>query len=168
MTDKELKKLNRTELLQLLMDQVQENEQLKSQVSALTEQISQHRITCENAGSIAEAALVLSNIFQDADLAARKYLQELEERAAWQEKDLQKQAANAREQANKLVEDAIGSANTTREEANAYLADAKAKAEVILVEAEQSAAKIREEAENLLNDTKIQAEKRRKEEMSSF
>ena len=36
MTDKELKRLSRTELLELLVNQVEENEALKAQVSALT------------------------------------------------------------------------------------------------------------------------------------
>ena len=47
MTTKELRKLHRAELLQLLLDQVQENEQLKSQVNALMTQLNQQRITCE-------------------------------------------------------------------------------------------------------------------------
>ncbi len=139
MTSKELRKLHRAELLQLLLDQVQENEQLKSQVNAMMTQLNQQRITCEKAGSIAEAALALSNIFQDADQAARKYIQEVEELTARQEQELRKKADQARKQADKLVLDAVDAAAVVREEADAYLAEAKAKAEKLLENARAEA-----------------------------
>lgn len=129
MTTKELRKLRRAELLQLLLDQVQENEQLKSRVNALMTQLNQQRITCEKAGSIAEAALTMSGIFQDADQAARKYLQEVETLAAHQRQEFQEQAEQAREQADKLVADAKMAATAIRDEADAYLANAKAEAD---------------------------------------
>ena len=129
MTTKELRKLRRAELLQLLLDQVQENEQLKAQVNTMMAQLNQQRITCENAGSIAEAALVMSNIFQDADQAARKYLQEVEALAVRQEQELREKADWARQQADKLVSDAVDAAAVVREEADACLAEAQAKAQ---------------------------------------
>ena len=139
MTTKELRKLHRAELLQLLLDQVQENEQLKSQVNTMTTQLDQQRITCEKAGSIAEAALALSNVFQDADQAARKYILEVEELTARQEHELREKADQARRQADKLVSDAVDAAAVVREEADAYLAEAKAKAEKLLENARAEA-----------------------------
>lgn len=139
MTTKELRKLRRAELLQLLLDQVQENEQLKSRVNAMTTQLNKQRIACENAGSIAEAALALSNIFQDADQVARKYLQEVEELTARQEQELREKADQAREQADKLVADAMVAAAAVREEADACLAEAKEKAETLLENARAEA-----------------------------
>lgn len=158
MTDKELKRLNRTELLQLLMNQVRETEQLQAKVQELTEQIQKHEITCQNAGTLAEAALALNGVFQAADEAAQKYVQEMADRAAKQEQELQAKAEEAKEQANKLLADATDSADITREKAETYLADAKAKAEAILAEAGESAAKVREEATNCLDDAKSQKE----------
>lgn len=158
MTDKELKRLNRTELLQLLMNQVRETEQLQAKVRELTEQIQKHEITCRNAGTLAEAALALNGVFQAADEAAQKYVQEMADRAAKQEQELQAKAEEAKEQANKLLADATDSADITREKAEKYLADAKAKAEAILAEAGESAAKVREEATNCLDDAKSQKE----------
>lgn len=139
MTTKELRKLRRAELLQLLLDQVQENEQLKSRVNAMTTQLNKQRIACENAGSIAEAALALSNIFQDADQVARKYLREVEELTARQEQELREKADQAREQADKLVADAMVAAAAVREEADACLAEAKEKAETLLENARADA-----------------------------
>ena len=135
MTDKELKRLNRTELLQLLMNQVRETEQLQAKVRELTEQIQKHEITCRNAGTLAEAALALNGVFQAADEAAQKYVQEMADRAAKQEQELQAKAEEAKEQANKLLADATDSADITREKAEKYLADAKAKAEACVAQA---------------------------------
>ena len=132
MTMKELRKLRRSELLQLLLDQVQENEQLKSQLKAMMTQMNQQRITCEQAGSIAEAALALSNIFQDADQVAQKYLKEVEVLTARQQQELREQAELAREQADKLVSDALAAAAAVREEADACLAEAKANGQKLL------------------------------------
>ena len=126
MTTKELRKLHRAELLQLLLDQVQENEQLKSQVNALMTQLNQQRITCEKVGSIAEAALAMSGIFQNADQVAQKYIQEVEALTAHQKQELREQAEQAREEADKLVADAKMAATAIRDEADAYLANAKA------------------------------------------
>lgn len=120
MTDKELKRLNRTELLQLLMNQVRETEQLQAKVQELTEQIQKHEITCQNAGTLAEAALALNGVFQAADEAAQKYVQEMADRAAKQEQELQAKAEEAKEQANKLLAEATDSADITREKAEAY------------------------------------------------
>ncbi len=75
MTDKELKRLSRTELLELLVNQVEENEALKAQVSALTAKLEERAIQIEESGSLAEAALKLSGIFSAADEAAERYLE---------------------------------------------------------------------------------------------
>ena len=158
MTDKELKRLNRAELLQLLMNQSVETEQLQAKVEELTEQVQRQEITCQNVGSMAEAALALGGVFQAADQAAQKYIQEMADRAARQEQELQAKADEAREQVKKLLAEATDSADVTREEADACLAEAKAKAEGILTEANESAARIKEEAEACLKNARIQAE----------
>ena len=158
MTDKELKRLNRAELLQLLMNQSVETEQLQAKVKELTEQVQRNEITCQNAGSLAEAVLTLNGVFQAADQAAQKYIQEMADRAAKQEQELQAKADEAREQVKKLLAEATDSADVTREEADACLAEAKAKAEAMLTEANESAARIKEEAEACLKNARIQAE----------
>ena len=135
MTDKELKRLNRAELLQLLMNQSVEIEQLQAKVEELTEQVQRQEITCQNVGSMAEAALALGGVFQAADQAAQKYIQEMADRAAHQEQELQAKAEEARIQADKLLEDANAAAAKIREEAEACLTNAKVQAEKILEEA---------------------------------
>ena len=74
MTDKELKKLSRAELLEMLLFQTQEVERLKEEVNVLEKQLQERRIEQENAGSIAEAALEINGVFEAAQAAADQYL----------------------------------------------------------------------------------------------
>lgn len=74
MTDAELKKLKRNELLQLLIEQSKEVEALKAQLKEKNRLLEDRRINIENSGSIAEAALKLNKVFEAAQEAADQYL----------------------------------------------------------------------------------------------
>lgn len=75
MTDKELKRLSRSELLEMLIIQVEENERLKQRLSKAQEKLQERQIMIEQAGSIAQAALELNGVFEAADKAAKQYLE---------------------------------------------------------------------------------------------
>ena len=75
MTKKDLKHLNRRELLQMLLLQVEENERLKEDLAEARELLEERRIEISEAGSIAEAALRLHDIFDAAQAAADTYLE---------------------------------------------------------------------------------------------
>lgn len=77
MTDKELRKLNRAELLEMLIEQIEENEKLRSQLDEAYQKLSDRNIIIENSGSIAEAALRLNGIFEAAEKAAEQYLENI-------------------------------------------------------------------------------------------
>ncbi|MBQ2690784.1 MAG: DNA repair protein [Clostridia bacterium] len=77
MTDKELRKLTRAELLEMLISQMKENERLQEQVEELAAQLEDRRIMLEEAGSIAEASLRLNGVFQAAEKAAQQYLENI-------------------------------------------------------------------------------------------
>lgn len=74
MTDRELQHLSRSELLELLIAQMEENALLKLQLKSAMAQLEHKNIEILKAGSLAEAALELNGIFQAADAAARQYL----------------------------------------------------------------------------------------------
>ena len=57
MTEKELKRLSRSELLEMLIGQMEENEKLKIELEQAREQVNSRQIAIDRAGSIAEAAL---------------------------------------------------------------------------------------------------------------
>ena len=75
MTDKELHRLSRKELLEMLLAQIQENEKLKEELCRAERQLSDRRLLQENAGSMAEAAMRLNAVFEAADRAAQQYLE---------------------------------------------------------------------------------------------
>jgi hypothetical protein len=75
MTDKEIRKLKKTELLEMLLDSRKENEELKKQLREANIKLSDKRIMLDKVGSIAEAALHLNGVFEAAQNAADQYLE---------------------------------------------------------------------------------------------
>lgn len=81
MTNKELKKLSRAELLEMLIAQSKEVAALKEQLDKAEEQLNDRKIIIENAGSIAEASLQLNGVFEAAQNAAAQYLENMQRQA---------------------------------------------------------------------------------------
>lgn len=82
MAEKELRKLRRSELVDIIY-QLKKNEQkLQEENAELKRLLEDRRIKLENIGSLAEAALALSDVFKAADEAAALYLEELRRRTA--------------------------------------------------------------------------------------
>lgn len=77
MTDKELKKMTRGELLELLIEQMEENERLKVALYDTQMLLDERKIVIENSGTMAEAALKLNKVFEAADAAAKQYIESL-------------------------------------------------------------------------------------------
>ena len=73
MTDKELKKLSREELLELLIAQGRELESCRQKLAEAEEELASRRIAIDNAGSIAEASLQLNGVFEAAQRACAQY-----------------------------------------------------------------------------------------------
>ena len=78
MTDKELRRLSRSELLEMLIAQTEENSQLKIRLKQAEAQLRDRRIEIDKAGSLAEAALSLNGVFQAAEAAAQQYLENIQ------------------------------------------------------------------------------------------
>lgn len=77
MTDKELRKLKRTDLLELLIEQSKEVESLKKRIEELEAELADRRLMISESGSIAEAALKLNGVFEAAEAAAQEYLENI-------------------------------------------------------------------------------------------
>ncbi len=75
MTEKELKQLNRKQLLELLLAQTERADKLQEQVNILQAELESKELKIKEAGSLAEASLKLCGIFEAADNAARLYLE---------------------------------------------------------------------------------------------
>ena len=75
MTDKELRRMSRAELLELLIEQMEENERLRLKLDKAMTLLKDRQIKLERAGSIAKAALELNKVFEAADAAAKQYVE---------------------------------------------------------------------------------------------
>lgn len=75
MTDRELKKLSRADLLELLLKETQENEKLRAQLEEANKKLEDRDILIQNTGSLAEAAMKMNGVFEAADRAVRQYLE---------------------------------------------------------------------------------------------
>lgn len=78
MTDKELKRLSRAELLELLLAQIEKNEELEHRLKKAQTALEDRRIKIEKAGTMAEAALRLNGVFEAVDQAAQQYLENIQ------------------------------------------------------------------------------------------
>ena len=74
MTDKDLKRLRRDELLEMLIAQSKRTDQLQAELDAA---LASRAIVLEEAGSIAEAGLRINGVFEAAQAAAEQYLENI-------------------------------------------------------------------------------------------
>ena len=93
MTEKELRKLNRYQLLELLMLQTERNVALEKKVAELEEQLREWEMGSAELGSLAEEAVKLSGVLNDAQKAADLYINAARRQAATILKDANRQAA---------------------------------------------------------------------------
>lgn len=77
MTEKELRRLSRMDLLEMLLEQSKEVERLQAELETVKKQLNDRRIMEQEAGSIAEAALRLNKVFEAAQQAADQYLENI-------------------------------------------------------------------------------------------
>lgn len=78
MEEKYLRKLRRSDLLELLVSQAEKIESLEYKISDLEKQLEDKTLLIEKAGSIAEASLQINKIFETAQAAADQYLANIE------------------------------------------------------------------------------------------
>lgn len=107
MTEQELKKLKRYDLVRLLLDQKKENEWLEKENKELKERLDERLLKMEEAGSLAEAAIELNQVFESADSAVRQYKASLQK--AYSQIDSMKK--DTRTYCEELVEQAKTEAN---------------------------------------------------------
>lgn len=78
MVEKELKKLSRRELLEILIVQTKRVERLEAQLAEAQKVIADRRIMVDRIGNLAEACLAVNGVFEAAQKAAAQYLENVE------------------------------------------------------------------------------------------
>ena len=105
MTDNELRKLKRTDLLELLLAQEKENEDLRRQLQEAQARLEERKLALEEAGSIAEASLRLSGVFEAAQTAADQYLESVRRLSEGQEARCARLEEESRQKAERLQQE---------------------------------------------------------------
>ena len=117
MTDKEFKRLNRAELIEVIYQFQLRQEELIAENKELKQALADKRILVNNSGNIAEAALEIHNVLQSAQNAAEHYLDEIQRRVDSEYQQIM---------------------NEAKAEAAALMEKARRKADGIVKQAEQS------------------------------
>ena len=91
--EKDLKKLNRYQLLELLIAQTERADKLQAKLDAAETQLTNKELQISSLGSIAEASLQLKGVFQAAQDAADMYIAAAKKHAEEIEEEARKSAA---------------------------------------------------------------------------
>ena len=75
MTEKELLKLKKSELLEIMLAQSKEIDKLRAKLAKVQAQLADRSIAIKESGSIAEASLKLNKVFEEAQKAADQYVE---------------------------------------------------------------------------------------------
>ena len=104
MEAKELKKLRREELLEMLIQEKRENDELRDELQRVTEEkdreiellkkhLADRKIRVGEVGTMAEAALAVYRVFERADQAAALYLDSVKALTEEQQRKIEQQCA---------------------------------------------------------------------------
>lgn len=103
MTDKEFKRLSRSQLIDIIYQLQVKQDELIAENEMLSASLADKRIRIEKAGNLADAVLEIHNVMKVAQEAAAHYLEELQSRA---EEERQRILDEAKDEAAKIIEKA--------------------------------------------------------------
>ena len=126
MTDKEIKHLNRAELIDIIYEQQKRLEEQETRSQELQKKLDEKRLHVSEAGSIAEAALKVNGVFESVQAAADQYLISIEATKA----DIEQSMAEVEGKRQKILSDA-------EIQANGIIRQAEIKADAIVETAEK-------------------------------
>lgn len=116
MTERELKKLSRSDLLELMIAQGKELEDVKQQLAEALKELEERKISCDSAGSIAEASLAINGVFLAAQAAADDYLSNIKSLNDRQDAILAERDRESREKAEARINEAEAKSSLLEEE----------------------------------------------------
>ena len=136
MTDKELRRLSRSELLEMLIAQTEENDRLKIRLEQAEAHLRDRRISIDKAGSLAEAALSLNGVFQAAEAAAQQYLENIQRISGQQDTICSSMKEKTEKETARMRQEAQAYSQKVHAEADAYWKQIVAKAAKLLSDQE--------------------------------
>ncbi len=106
MTDKEFRRLSRSELIDIIFEYQKQEAKMKSEIKELKKKLEDRDLKIENVGSIAEAVVSLNEVFENAQRTADSYLQYVYDKARKTEDEAKALLAEAEKKAEKIIADA--------------------------------------------------------------
>lgn len=74
MSEKDFRKMKRLELYEIMLAQGKEIDRLRNELDDVKRQLADKRLAIENTGSLAEASLAITKVFEEAQKAADIYI----------------------------------------------------------------------------------------------
>ena len=130
MTEKELKKLSRADLLEMLIDQSEELRRVREQLDAAEAALRDREIKIDRAGSIAEAALQLNGIFEAAQASCAQYMDNIKNLSSRQEAVCKKLEQESKDRAVRQLAETKRQCAMLEAETKAKCAEMTAKAKI--------------------------------------
>ena len=127
MTDKELKRLSRAELLEMLIAQSKRADELQEKLEKAEAELNSRQLKVDEAGSIAEASLRLNGVFEAAQAASTQYLENIRMLKDRQEEICAKREEESKAEAERLLTE-------TKDACEKMLEKAKAESEAYWTE----------------------------------
>ena len=103
--NKELKRLSRRELVDIIYQLKKNEQEMQEKIESLNTELHDKRIRISSAGSIADAAVSLTNVFSLAQMTADIYLQEISYMKEKTEKDCAKKIGDAENKVRETLAD---------------------------------------------------------------
>ena len=117
MTDKEFKRLSRSQLIDIIYQLQLKQEELIAENKKLSKALADRRLRVSKAGNIAEATLEIHNVMQAAQDAASHYLEEIR----IMRKETEEKCRRLLEKAQKDADDMIAKAQKSNPSNNSEL-----------------------------------------------
>lgn len=120
MNQKELRRLTRIDLLEMMLELSKENEALRKQLEDANRKLEDRRIVVEEAGSLAVAAFQLNGIFDAAQKTCDQYTENMRLRYEQQQQICREMELETQKKCEQMLAKA-------KEEAEAYLRESLTK-----------------------------------------
>ena len=167
--DKNIQRLKRSELLEILNEQSSENDALRNRLNAvkaenreLTKKLEDRKIKIEKAGTLAEAAFAINGVIDSAHEAAKQYLDNLEDLYKRQAETVEMKEAKVRASTQGMVEEANRKSaemlKTAEDKCSAMTFVAQERCDIMKEEAQAYCRMLRKEAQDKCNEERQRAE----------
>lgn len=151
MSELEMKKLGRRELLDVLADREDEIDRLRLKLVELERKMADREVRISRAGSIAEAALALNHVFENAEKAAAQYLENIQRLSGEQESVCREMQEKSQAEAERILTEA-------RKRADTLLNESRKESESILSSAQQLEAETMQKCSEMKEKAKAEAD----------